>query len=251
MRKGPSSTLRQVLTEGILPFFELLLILGICMGLFMPFIMYGKGDYICALHQEGGEMASPTLMRFIYLLISLFLGSVTAVLAERLCRTDTPRNMILSYFAAVFSGTFLWQAIGECSWHFGASYFCEDLGEEISVFFPRIECLSSLFLLIGITVIIRYFRSKRAFSWGSWCVINIFMANWAGHFLMIGPYPFVAEYFSQPEWFRLVGLGGGSLISAYALFYMTFLSRSIRGRLTGSMIAYCGIGMIVSGILPV
>lgn len=246
------STFQEIWSEGLFPFLIQLVIIGALVSAFLVSIGSGPEDFLIAQHQEGGEMTSPTLGRFIVMLVTFVIGITTAILANNAGKNlDSRKKMFMSYYIGVASGTLLWQSIGECSWHFGTQYFSENLGENVIIYFPRIECLSSLFVFIVIVALIRYCWRKQAFSWGVWCVIISFMANWIGHFFLLAPYPFVASYFSEIEWFKLMGLWGGLAIILYSLFIMLFRVHNIRGRLSASMMIYCGVGMIVSGVFGI
>lgn len=243
------STAKEIWEEGICPFLFQLVIIAALVALFVVCVNAGSGDFLIAQHQEGGELSSPTLGRFIYMIASLAVGVGAAVWADSAGKQlDSRRKMFLSYYIGIVAGTLLWQSVGECSWHFGVQYFNEAMGEDVTIFFPRIECLSSLFLFVVVLALVRYSWRKKAFSWGVWCVIISFMANWIGHFIMVASYPFLASYFSEPEWFEIIGLWGGLLIILYSLFVMLFRVHNIRGRLSASMMIYCGVAMIASGV---
>jgi len=246
------STTREIWEEGFCPFLFQLVIIAVLVALSVVCVNSGPAEYLIPQHQEGGELSSPTIERFIYMLASLAVGVAAAFWANSIGKQlDSRRKMFLSYYIGIVSGTLLWQSIGECSWHFGVQYFSEEMGENITIFFPRIEGVSSLFLLIVFLALIRYSWRKEAFSWGVWCVIITFMANWIGHFIMLASYPFVAKSFSEPEWFKIIGLWGGLLIILYSLYIMLFRVHNIRGRLSASMMIYCGVGMIISGVLGI
>lgn len=241
--------LKLAFRQGILPFLSLLVVVGILVALFFFGVNSGGDEFIVSQHQEGGELSSPTRGRFISMIVAFVASMAFALLANKVGKSEKHTDICWTFLTGAASGTLLWQCVGECSWHFGVDYYCETLGQTISLYFPRIECLSSLFILLVIIILLSYCWKMHAFHWGVWCVVITFMTNWIGHFLMLAPYPFVAATFAEAEWYKLSGITVGSLMMIYSLYLMVFKSTDIKYRLSTAMMMYGSLGIITSGFL--
>lgn len=188
----------------------------------------------------GGAETNPNLVRLIYLFISLDAAFVCVFFARKF---ENKKRIIASFWFGIVGGILLWQAIGECAWHFGF------MVDDNYVGFPCIEGISGAFILIPLLILLIYAYKKGNFGWGVWIFILSFMFNWLGHFVMEGTYPPFASILSEETWFKITGLAIGIPVVLFSLYIMFFAAKDKKGRLLSSLVLYTGLGIIASGVL--
>lgn len=232
--------LRLVILEGIVPTMIQFGVLVLAILEFAFLIGSGNGaPLIQTPRLVGGELSNPNAVRFAYLFLALSLSLALAVLAERrACRGSDSG----AFWYGIIGGLLLWQAIGECSWHFGFSTAGSFTG------FPRIECAAGAFLLLPFLLLLVYAARRHAFGWGVWCFLLSFLCNWLGHFVMIGTFPLVSSFLEEAAWYRVCGLCIGIPLSLLSLALMFFVAQNKKARLLSSLLLYTAIGILATGL---
>lgn len=230
---------RASLKESVLPIVWILLITGALVGLFAAFI--GAGADMTPLidpHLDEGEMVDPSPMRFAFMCLAFVAAFVCLYFSARAGRNGKTMAAFLTSYAG---GTLLWQAVGECSWHFGI------VTEESLICFTHIECASSLFFVILTTILIAYCYRRHAFEWAVWVFVLSFIGNWFGHFALIGTYPLVHTVMEESQWYMISGIALGGLCTLVSLYLGFFAAKTTKARLCSCLALYFSIGMIVTG----
>lgn len=228
------------LKEGVLPLVGLILITGILVAVLALLLHFGKEMApVVPVHSDDGETVDPNPLRFVFMLVGFIISFILAYFANKLGRRE---KVLPSFFLGFAAGTMLWQAVGECAWHFSI------VGENYLSCFPHIEGPSAVFMVIICTIVIVYCWKRNAFDWGIWAFVLSFIGNWFGHFVMIGTYPLAASIMEEEAWFRLSGWALGLATVAVALVLNFFSARTRKARLCCSMMLYFGIGIIVTGV---
>ena len=222
------------LKEYVLPIFLQYLILVVCITLHRLFVKQGKliGSEVLV----GDEMSSPTVGRFAFCIIAFLLAVILAILASKKSKQGyeyTP------FFLGLFAGTFLWQSIGEDVWNFSVNGVNFLQMESVSVF--PIFVLTLLFAIYAVR--------NHVLDFGIWCVFLGFLCNWAGHYVMLGTYPFVVAYFSENAWNRGIACVSGIVLCLLGIYLGVFAAKDRKGRLFASIITYIATGIIVFGIM--
>ena len=112
--------------------------------------------------------------------------------------------------------------------------------EEI-IYFPKIENISSLFIIIPATILCIFVVSKTYVNRSIKIFIISFMNNWLGHFLMEGTYPIFSKFLEQAQWYKISGLSIGLFLILFSLYLVFYASTNNHARLTSSMFLQLGI----------
>ena len=145
----------------------------------------------------------------------------------------------IPFFLGLISGTLLWQSIGEDLWNFSVN----------GVNFVQFESVSMFPVFVITILFVIYAVKNQALDWGVWCTLLGFLCNWLGHYVMLGTYPFVAEYFEESVWNKGIAYGSGSILILLGIYLGVFSARDRKGRLIASIITYIATGIIVFGIM--
>lgn len=235
---GNETKNKWVWKEFILPFLIMLGLTGIGIAVFMFTI--GLGSNIAPTSVICNETTKPTSGRMAYIIFSFAAFVVTAFLAEKFSKQE---KIYPAFYTGFLSGMFLWQAVGEGSWHFGYQ-----LGESYLNFF-RIESAGSLFLVITFALFTGYVMKNRLLGFGVLCTILSFLCNWYGHFVSEGTYPIVSGFMSVSTWYATIGLSAGIIISAAAIILACKKFTDTKGHLLCSMLLYIGISIVSFGFI--
>jgi len=228
------STKKELLTEYLLPLGVEFAILIVCMVAFA--LCVGLGPLVQEPSYVGEELTKPTAGRLgfgIFALVMWFVMSYLASVEAGKGKDDAPSYL---GFAA---GIFLWQFIGEISWHFSVDGVHFVPLESVTTF--PVACLFILLLVYG--------KRHHSFDWGVWCMLLSFAFNWMGHYVMEGTYPFVAQWFDEHTWFLAAALVAGTCGFIFSIVYLLFRVRTRRGRILASMLTYISIGVLAFGIM--
>ncbi|MBO4489702.1 MAG: hypothetical protein J5741_08640 [Bacteroidales bacterium] len=232
----PLPSARQALREGLLPIVGILLITGVLVALFALSLHFGSDmKPIIDPHYDDGELVDPNPMRFVFMLTAFVAAFVFAAFADR-------SGMMKAFWLGYTGGTLLWQSTGECAWHFSIPT------EEYIMCFPHIEGASAVIMVIVCTVLLVYCLRRRAFSWGVWIFVLSFIGNWFGHFIQIGSYPLVHRIMEETSWFVITGWTFGLASITVALVLNFFAARTTKARLCCALLAYFGLGILVTGV---
>ena len=186
---------------------------------------------------EGGEYTNPNLIRLVFLLVMIPLAFVFNYLAGK-----NQENLLRSFWLAYLGGLFLWQSVGECSWHFMIPI------EDYYVTFPRIESVSSAFMIIiAIIATAAVFRTG-SFRWSTRVFILSFVMNWFAHFILIGTFPLAQHLMDELTWYKVIGIGFGSISTIITLLLTCRRHHTPKQYLIMSMLIYISIGIIAMGL---
>ena len=236
----PVASLKDGLRDGVVPLGGLILITCVLVALLALCIHFGhQFSPIIPVHEDDGELVDPNPLRFAYMIVGMVVAFLLAHWANGLGRSG---NTMSAFWVGYAGGTLLWQASGECAWHFSI------VGDGYLMCFPHLEGASAIFLVVMSTVLLAYCWKRKAFEWGIWVFVLSFIGNWFGHFVMIGTYPLVSGLMEEASWYRISGwvLGMAVVLAALALDF--FAARTRKARLCCSLMLYFGIGIIVTGV---
>lgn len=200
----------------------------------------GVGNVNGPAVQIADEMTKPTTGRLTYVILGFIAFVVTAVLAERFAKQD---KMYPAFYTGFVSGMLLWQSVGEGSWHYGFDVF----GGYQNFF--RIEASGSLFLVLPFALFVGYLMKNRLLGFGVQCTLLSFLCNWFGHFVSEGTYPLVSGFLTVPQWYPIIGLGAGIIISVAAVILANKKYKDTRGHLMCAMLLYIGISIVSFGFI--
>ena len=232
---------REKLWEYLMPLFGQFIILAVFM--IVHNWVSDLGSPVTARTRIAGDMTNPSMGRLIYMVVSLMLFAVTSVYANRFSFKEGRRNVFISFWLGIVSGTFLWQAIGEDAWNFGVQTSDGLLN------FSRLENISAMFLLISFLYFVYYLVQINALSFGVTMVITSFLINWVGHYVMEASYPFVKSIFTESKWYMTIGSSLGIIILVGCLYYLFKRADSLKKRLYCSAVSYFAVGMIYFGFM--
>lgn len=187
----------------------------------------------------GGEETSPHLARLVYMFISLFLGFCCIFLLRFF---ENKKMDDASFWFGIIGGIFLWQSIGECSWHFGIPFV--ENGDVIINYLPRIEGPSSTMILLPFLVITGILIKNKMISFGMLALILSFAGNWVGHFISIGTYPLVYKFFEEGLWYRISGVIYGIILASTGIINALKESSNRHQKMIWSVVFYFGIAGI-------
>ncbi len=235
------------LKQGMLPLLIQFAFTAVCIVFFALVI---ANDSIPLLKNvpvvlHGDELSDPTLTRFIYMIICFPAVVFLLIWAGKI------KQSRFAFWPAFVAGIMLWQAIGECSWHFGLWVGPQD--NAVFVSFPRIEAVQGLFILILIIPLFILCVKKKCLSFVLTTFILTFLATWVGHYLTMGispmwPWSFYPTPARWPKFAGFVfGLHGGLML----IYRLLFKAKTEEERLTLSLLLYCFIGLFLSGGLGI
>jgi hypothetical protein len=150
-----------------------------------------------------------------------------------------------AFWPALIAGILLWQAIGECSHHFGLYV------QGTFVFFPSIEGPQGLFLVLFIVPVLMIANSKKAFSWSIAIFLLSFMTNWICSFLLLGIAPIFsvdASYFNPSKWPKFAGIVFGMHGTMMLVYRILFKAKTTEERLALSILLYGFLGVFIEGV---
>ena len=228
------STRRELALEYFLPLAAEIAILILCL---IPFKLFtGLGPMIEEPSMVGEELTKPTAGRLVFGILVLILWLVFSIIASRAASKDKHYASSLFGFAA---GIFLWQFIGEISWHFsvGGVHFVPF--ESVTTF--PIACLFILLMIYG--------KRHHSFDWGIWCMLLSFAFNWMGHYVMEGTYPFAASFADQHTWYICASVISGVCGFIFSIIYLLFRVKTRRGRILASMMTYISVAVLAFGLM--
>ena len=228
------STRRELLFEYFLPLLVEFLILGVAILSFSLFV--ALGPMIEEPTLVGEAQTKPTLGRLVFGLAALVLWFVFTLVASKSAKKD--KHFAPSLFGFV-AGIFLWQFIGEISWHYSVG----------GVHFVPLENVTILPVACLFIMLLIYGKKHHSFDWGVWCMLISFAFNWMGHYVMEGTYPFVASMVDQHTWYVGASLVSGVFGLIGSILFLVFRARTRRGRLLASMLTYISVATIAFGIL--
>lgn len=220
--------------EYLLPFLLQYVVLLVCIRLHRLFIY--RGPLVGEAVMVGDEMSSPTAGRLAFCILSFILGTVLTILASRKSKQGSD---YLPYLLGSFAGTFFWQSIGEDAWNFAIGGVNFIQFESVSVF--PIFLVTVLFLVYAVR--------NEVLDWGIWCTLFAFLANWWGHYVMLGTYPFVTAYFEEAVWNRGISSVTGILLLLAGIYLGVFSAKDRKGRLFAAMVTYIATGVIAFGLM--
>lgn len=240
-------TLRLGFRQGIIP---LLLEFAFCAVCVLFFVFVIANDALPKLANvpvvlNGDEYSDPSLFRLIYMILCFPAIVVLLIWAGKI------KQSRFAFWPAFIAGIMLWQAIGECSWHFGL--WVGPLGEAVFVSFPRIEAVQGLFILILVLPLFILCLKKKCLSFVLRIFILTFISNWIGHYLTMGLSPMWSwSFYPTPaRWPKfagfVLGLHGGLML----LYRLLFKAKTEEERLTLSILLYGFIGLFLSGGLGI
>ena len=206
-------------------------------------VFIGKGKLILESVTVGDEVTSPTMGRLIYMIIAFIMFMVMAVIANRCSKSKDRKNVVAGFWAGIVSGTFLWQSLGEDSWHFGVNT------EEGLVNISQMESISVVFIMIVFLIFLFYVIKQNALSFGVEMTICSFLCNWLSHYVILASYPFVHKLFEERTWIILSGCIIGGLLFVGSIVYVFKKADNIKKLLLCSTFTYIGIGMITLSIM--
>ncbi|MCQ2580210.1 MAG: hypothetical protein MJ159_05900 [Treponemataceae bacterium] len=187
----------------------------------------------------GGEETAPHLARLIYMIFAFCAGIAGIFIVQIL---EKKEKSDAAFWAGIISGLFLWQSIGECSWHFAIPCFTE--GETVLNYLPRIEGPSAAMLIIPYLVVLGFLIKNKTFSFGMLALILSFTGNWAGHFISVGTFPVVSRLIEETSWYKLSGTVYGLVLAAAGLFNAIKEGKNRQQKMIWSIVFYFGIAAI-------
>jgi hypothetical protein len=234
------ASLKRTLREGILPLLEMVAVMIVTVLLFR-LIRNADGRFVQPSFNVGGDETDPSRGRLIYMIFAFIGSSVFTVYATILSkRSETGRGHGV-WLCACAGGLLMWQALGECLWHFG---FRNDMG---FTNFPRIESAQGWIMMIPFTAFVIYAVVKELLPFGLRAALGVFWANWLRAIATIGTYPLALKKFSAIQWYPIVCLTVG--IPLVALSAVGIFGRRSDGEVKhySAMLFLTSFGMIFYG----
>ena len=228
------TTGREFVFEYLIPLVAEFLILFLCMVLFSLFI--NLGPMVQEPSFVGDEQTKPTVGRLVYGAVALMLWLVSSCVASNAAKNDKHYTSSLVGFAA---GIFLWQFLGEITWHYSIG----------GVHFVPFESVTTFPLACLFIILMIYGKKHHSFDWGIWCMMLSFAFNWMGHYVMEGTYPFVESLFDQHTWYVGASLISGIVGFIFSITFLLFRVKTRRGRILASMWTYISLGVIAFGLM--
>lgn len=232
---------RKGFKEGIIPFFIQFAIV-IAFIFFFVFVIANDANYdLPNVPDEiiGGVVVNdPNVIRLIYMILCF---PAIFFLLKWAKKFQEPKK---AFWPAMLAGILLWQAIGECSHHFGLYM------EGTFVFFPSIEGPQGLFILIFLLPMLIYFKKMKAYSWVASIFILTFMTNWVCSFLIAGIAPMLsvdASYFNPMHWPKFAGIIFGLHGSMMLVWRILAKAKTTEERLVLSVLLYGFVGLFIEG----
>lgn len=230
--------------------FPVLIQLGILAVAIITFVLFiGERNGLPLLQEQRnvcGEETNPNLVRLLFMITVFVLSFVLAFAASKKAASGTEKDDLAAFWLGIVAGIMLWQAIGECAWHF--ELFLRIGGEQIPVPFPRLESAASWPLILPFTLLLIYGEKHHCFDFGIRVFLLSFYCNWAGHFLMLGTHPFVSTLLEERLWFAISGSVAGVIVIIASLLHLKKVTDR-RALLVTSLALYAGIGSILTGVM--
>jgi len=226
------SSFKQIRKEYLFPLLLQYVILAVLIILFTTFVK--RGPLIGEVKLVGSEMSSPTVGRLLYGLFALVAFMVFTFFASKAAKAN---NDIRSFWCGFTAGILLWQAIGEISWHFSVG----------GINFVPLENVTSFPLAILFVLLLIYGKRHHSFDWGVWIMLLSFACNWFGHYITIGIYPFVKDYFASRQWNVGMSLISGTLYFIFSVCFLLFRAKTTKGRMLASLMSYISLAVIYFG----
>ncbi len=238
-------TLKLGFRDGIVPF---LIILGICVVCIFEFVFLIANDAFAHvpgvpdLMVGGHAINDPNWLRLVYLLVAIPGVFVLLAWASKIAGKKK------SFFVALIAGILAWQALGECSWHFGLTV------EGTFLFFPIIEGVQGTFLLVLFASLVIYLAVTKRLPWYMLVFLLTFLSHWVGHWIILGIapwFPVGASYFNPGKWPKLVGILVGLHGSIMLVYRILFKAKTLEERLLLALALYTAVGVVVEGVFGV
>lgn len=230
---------RSGVKEGIMP---ALAQFGILLIAILEFVFIvgrqGSPKYVQQPVRKGNDLSDPSLIRLVYMFISLSASALLAVGAEKKSREGSD---CAAFWLGSVGGTLLWQSLGECAWHFNIK-----AGEK-SISLPRIDHTEGSPLFAVALALLVIAAKKQSFGFGTWTFYLNFMLIWLDHFIAFASYPLASEKYSENEWIERSGLLLGIPMAAASLYSIFFKSKDKKGRLMSSLPLYSSFSLISQG----
>ncbi len=227
------SNFTEIKKEYLLPLLLEAVILGVFILVFK--LVVDLGPLVDEVRIIENEATSPTLGRLIYGIFSFFGFLVFTKLS---ISTYKKENVICSFYCGFIAGMLLWQAVGEIAWHFSVG----------GINFVQLESVAVLPFAVLFLMLLIYAVKLRSFMWGVLTMLLSFAANWYGHYVSLGFYPFVKDFLSERTWNVGVSLIAGIPFFAYSVYYLLFKANDVKTRLLASLMTFIALGVIGFGI---
>lgn len=169
----------------------------------------------------GIEESEPMVSRLIYMFFGIIMSVILIYVSEKL-------STLPSFFVAFSAGVMMWQAVGECSWHFD---------------FTQLEGFESGIILILFIILLLYAYRHNSFGWGVWSFMLSFMTNWLGHYIMLGTYKFAPAGMAEDKWFLISGVVGGTLILIIPVYIFFKKKNDLKTNLIISAFIFMSLGV--------
>ena len=228
------STRREIVREYLLPLLAEFLILVVSMAAFMFSVRLGPMIQEQAV--VGDSVTMPTAGRFVFGIVALIMWFVFSWTASKAAKEDRHYASSLFGFSA---GIFLWQFIGEITWHFSVG----------GVHFVPFESVTTFPLACMVILLMVYGKKHHSFDWGIWCMLLSFVMVWMGHYVMEGTYPFVESLVEERTWSVCTSITSGTLGLIFSIVFLLFRVKTRRGRILASMVTYISLGVLAFGLL--
>ncbi len=242
LRTERNLTMRLGFFQGIVPFLIQLVILAAVIVFFVFVIADDANPDLAGVPLRPDAPNDPNVVRLIYMILCFPACFALVQWAQRI------KDPKWAFWPALAAGIFLWQAIGECSWHFGLPVQGE------FVFFPNWEGPQGLFVLIFVLPLVLYFSKKCRFTWAVKIFLLSFMINWVTHFLLLGiapMWPVDWSYHNPAHWPRIAAFIFGLHGSLMLLYRLLFKCKTLEERYVTSLLLYGFVGMFVEGAFGV
>lgn len=216
---------KQKFKEFIIPFLLCLL----SMSIVFAFIFFTKIPSKLLLESKDvyGEKSDPSLSRLILMIVDIFIVIGCLILSRKYNIKD---RIYITTFISYLGGTFLWQLLGECTWHFG---------------FFRIEVAPAIPIALLLTILLMYIYRKNTFPWYLLIFIIAFMSNWIGHLVEIGPAQLLQNVLPIKTSYIIFGSIFGGLFLLYCIYRFIFNAVNLKARIITSMGIFISICVIM------
>jgi len=235
-------TLKLGFRQGIVPFLIQIGILAFVVLFFVFVIANDANPDLLNVPLRPDEANDPNVVRLIYMILCFPAIFFLLKWAGKIKETKW------SFWPALVAGILLWQAVGECSWHFG-------LWENgVFVFFPRLEGPQGLFVVLIVLPFVLYVAKKYGFSWVMKVFVLSFLINWLTHFVLLGlapMWPTTAIYHNPTHWPKIAGFVFGLHGTLMLLYRLLFKCKTLEERYVTSIMLYGFVGMFIEGAFGV
>jgi|GEM_PF-1117839 len=236
-------TLKQGWKDGIVPF---LIQFGAVVVVILQFVFLIANDATPSVPGVpdlivGGETVNdPNWVRLVYLFFCF--PAVFFLLKWAATSENRKKAFWIAFAAAILA----WQAIGECSWHFGLSV------SGTYLFFPMIEGPQGTFLLLPFAAFSIYLFKTKKLPWYMSVFLLTFLANWAGHWILLGVapwWPVGAVYHNPAKWPKIAGILFGMHGALMLVYRILFKAKTMEERMMLSIALYTFVGIFLEGAL--